>query len=139
MHIFNMSKIRHNHREYDTRGRYGTNLGPNQGKVGSASPTSLVGQPGVGAFSNSSLPTRQGRLAHGASNAHSRCGQETWLPSDPSWLIGLTSGPPEPHFRPKLQLNPPINIPLLLPAKRCEESELPIVLPSSFFVEYRER
>jgi hypothetical protein len=44
----------------------------------------------------------------------SRCGHETWLPGHPRWSTGLTSGPPEPHFRPKHRLNPPINTPLLL-------------------------
>jgi hypothetical protein len=33
MHIFNMSKIRHSHKEYDTRGRCGTKPGPNRAKV----------------------------------------------------------------------------------------------------------
>jgi hypothetical protein len=67
MHIFNMLKIRHSHREYYTRGWCGTKLGPNRAKVGPVGPTSLVGQPGVGAFSNFALPTYQGRSVPGTS------------------------------------------------------------------------
>jgi hypothetical protein len=124
MHIFNMSKIRNSHREYDTRGWCGTKPGPNWAKVGLAGPTSLVNRPGVGAFSNSAFPTYQGRSVHGASNAQSRFGQVSWPPSHPSWLTGLTSWPPEPHFWPKHWLNLPINTTILLLAKRCEESEV---------------
>jgi hypothetical protein len=36
-------------------------------------------------------------------------------------LAGLTSGPPEPHFRPKHRLNSPINIPLLLPVESVKK------------------
>jgi hypothetical protein len=32
-------------------------------------------------------------------DAQSRCGQETWPLGHPSWLVGLTSAPPELHFR----------------------------------------
>jgi hypothetical protein len=83
MHIFNMSKIRHSHREYDTRGWCGTKPGPNWAKVGPVGPTSLAGRPGVGAFSNSALPTCQGMLVHGVSNAQSQCGHKTWPPGWP--------------------------------------------------------
>jgi hypothetical protein len=117
MHIFNMSKIWHSHREYDTSGWYSTKLRPNWTKVGTTGPTSLAGRPAVGTFSNSALSTCQGRLVHGASNAQSRCGLETWPPSHPSWPADLTSGPLEPHFQPKHQLSPPINTSILLPAK----------------------
>jgi hypothetical protein len=65
-----------------------------------------AGRPGVGAFSNSALPTCQGRLVHGACSAQSRCGQESWPLGHPSWPAGLTGGPPEPHFRPKHRLSP---------------------------------
>jgi hypothetical protein len=114
MHIFNMSKIRHSHNEYDTRGWCGTKPKPNWAKVGRTGPTSLAGPSGVGAFSNSTLPMCQGRSVHGVSNAQSRCGHKTWPPDHPSRLGGLTSGPPEPHFRPKHRLNPIINTPILL-------------------------
>jgi hypothetical protein len=114
MHIFNMSKIRHSHREYDTKGWCGKKPGPNWANVGPAGPTSLAGRPGVGPFSNSSLPMCQGRSVLGASNTQSQCGQETWPPDHPSWQPSLTSGPLEPHFQPKHRLNPPINTPVLL-------------------------
>jgi hypothetical protein len=57
--------------EDDTRVWCGTKPRPNRAKVGPVGPTTLVGQPGVGAFSNSALPTCQGRSVHGASNAQS--------------------------------------------------------------------
>jgi hypothetical protein len=117
MHIFNMSKIRYSHTEYDTRKWCATKPEPNRAKVGSAGPTSLADRPGVGTFSNSALPTYQGRLVHGASNVQSRCKQKTWPPDHPSWSAGLTSGPPEPHFRPKHWLSPPINTTVLLSVK----------------------
>jgi hypothetical protein len=60
--------------------------------VGPAGPTSLAGRPGVGAFSNSALPTCQGRSVHGVSNAESWCSHKTWPPGHPSWPVGLTSG-----------------------------------------------
>jgi hypothetical protein len=75
----------------------------------------------VGAFSNFALPMFQGRSVHKKFNAQTRCGQETWPPSHPSWFAGLISGPPEPHFRPEHRLNPPINIPVLLPAKSVKK------------------
>jgi hypothetical protein len=118
MHIFNMSKIRCSHREYDTRGWCGTKPKPNRAKVGPA------GWLGVGAFSNSSLLTCQGRSVHGVSNAQSRCGHETWPPSHPSWPTSLTSGPPEPHFLPKHWLNPQYKYPRTPPSRKCEESEV---------------
>jgi hypothetical protein len=115
IHIFNMYKIRYSHREYDMRGWCGTKPEPNRAKVGATGPTSLpAGRPGVGAFSNFTLPTCQGRSVHGVSNAQSQCSHETWLPSHPSWPPDLTSGPLEPHFRPKHWLNLPINTPILL-------------------------
>jgi hypothetical protein len=121
MHIFNMSKIRHSHREDDMRGEFGTNPRPNRAKVGPAGPTCLVGRPGVGAFSNSALPTCQERSVHGVSNAQSQCGHETWPPDHPSWPAGLTSGRLKPHFRPKHQLNPRINTPILLPTESVKK------------------
>jgi hypothetical protein len=81
MHIFNMSKIRHSHREYDTRGWCGIKSGPNRAKMEPTGPTSLVGRPGVGAFSNSSFPTCQGRSMHMLSNAQSRCSHEIGCPA----------------------------------------------------------
>jgi hypothetical protein len=114
MHIFNMSQMRHGHKEYDKRGWCGTKVGPNRAKVGPAGQTSLAGWPGVGAFSNSALPTCQGRSMHGVSNAQSQCGHKTWPP-------GLTSGPHEPHFWPKHQPNPRINTPILLRAESVKK------------------
>jgi hypothetical protein len=137
MHILNMPKLRHSHREYDMRGWCGRKPGPNRAKVGLAGPTSLASRPGVGAFWNSTLQMCQGRLVHRVSNAQSWCGHETWPPVHPSWLAGLTSGPPEPHFQQKHWLNPPINTHVLLlvsSAKKVRFS-FPLVLPSSFFVE----
>jgi hypothetical protein len=120
MHIFNMSKIRHSHREYDTRGWCGTKPGPNRSKVGPTAP--LHGWPArCWCFSSYTLPTCQGRSVHGVSNAQSQCGQETWLPGHPSWPGSLTSGPPEPHFRPKHRLNPHINTPIILSAKSVKK------------------
>jgi hypothetical protein len=92
MHIFNISKIRYGHGEYDTRGWCGTKPGPNRTQV------ALAGQPGVGAFSNSTLPMCQGGSVHGVSNAQSRCGDKTWLPGHPSWPGGLTCAPPQAPF-----------------------------------------
>jgi hypothetical protein len=44
-HIFNMSKIRHSNKEYDTRGWCGTKAGPNREKLGwPAPPPSLADQ-----------------------------------------------------------------------------------------------
>jgi hypothetical protein len=60
------------------RGWHCTEPGPNRAKVGPAGPTSLVGQPGVGAISISALPTYQERSVHGVSDAQSR--------SRPSWV-----------------------------------------------------
>jgi hypothetical protein len=62
-------------------------------KVGPTGPTSLVGRPGVGAYSNSALSTCQGRSVHVVSNAQSWCGHETRPPGHPSWPTDLTSGP----------------------------------------------
>jgi hypothetical protein len=45
MHIFNMPKIRHIHREYDMRGWCCAKPGPNRAKVEPAGPTSLAGWP----------------------------------------------------------------------------------------------
>jgi hypothetical protein len=61
MHIFIMSKIRHSHKQYDMRGCCGTKPGPNQAKVGPASPTSLTGRPGFGVFLETVSYTCQGR------------------------------------------------------------------------------
>jgi hypothetical protein len=121
MHIFKMSKIRHSHREYDMRRSCGTKPGPNRAKVGPANPPSLADWLGVGAFLNSALSTCQGMLVHGASNAQSWGGQETWLADHLSWPDGLTSRPPEPHFWTKPRLNPPINTPVLLPTKSVKK------------------
>jgi hypothetical protein len=89
----------------------------NRAKVGPTGPTSLADRLGVGAFSNSALPMCQGRSVHAVSNAQIRCGHEIWLPSQPSWLGSLTSGLPEPHFRPNHRLNPLINTLVLLPTE----------------------
>jgi hypothetical protein len=45
-----MSKTKGSHRQYDIRGRHGTEPGPSRAKVGPAGPTSLAGQPGFGVF-----------------------------------------------------------------------------------------
>jgi hypothetical protein len=91
MHIFNMSKIRHSYREYDMSGWCDTKPGPSRAKVGPTDPTSLASRLGVGAFSNSALPTCRERSVHGAFNAQSRCVQETWrsvtLPGRPAWQV----------------------------------------------------
>jgi hypothetical protein len=85
MHIFNMSKIRHSHRECDMRGWCGTKDRTNRAKVGLIGPTSLASRPGVGAIMNSALAMCQWRSVHGISDAQSQ-----WRPS---WEAG------RPHAR----------------------------------------
>jgi hypothetical protein len=93
------------------------------GKVGLPGPTSLAGQLGVGVFSNSTLPTCQGRSVHGVSSAQSQCGHKTWPPGHPSWSVGPTSGPLSPTFSQSTDLTP-YKYPHTPPDKRCEESEV---------------
>jgi hypothetical protein len=111
MHIFNMFKLSHSHREYDTRGWCSIKSGPNRAKVGPAS------RPGVGAFSNSALPTCQGRSVYGVSNAQSWCGHKLGCPPTLASRRPDKCPPPERHFQPKHRLNLPINTPVLLLAE----------------------
>jgi hypothetical protein len=82
-----------------------------------------AGRPGVGAFSNSTLPTCQGRSGHEVSNVQSRCSHETWPPS----LISAPPPPPEPTFGQSTDLTPPINTPVLLPVESVKKVKFSFV------------
>jgi hypothetical protein len=107
---------------------------PTQG--GAGQPHSLAGRLGFGA-DEITLPTCV-MLSQKEEDPRweSQCGHETWTLGHPRWLADLTSGPPEPHFRPKHQLNPPINAPLHLPVESVSLASK--VLPSLVLVELRE-
>jgi hypothetical protein len=83
----------------------------------------LTGRPCVGAFLETVLSTCPEEAVLKVSNAQRQCKEETWLPGQVAWLVGLTSGPHSPNLRPEHHLNPPINTPVP-PSMKCEESEV---------------
>jgi hypothetical protein len=108
MHIFNMSKIRHSHKKYDTRGWCGTKFEPNWVKVGSASQGLASFQTLLCQCVKKGWRTGHQMLKVGAAM---KLGRPATLAGRSAWQVL----PPEPHFQPKRQLNPPINTPVLLP------------------------
>jgi hypothetical protein len=106
MHIFIRSKIRHSHRQYDTRRRRGTKPGTNRAK----------GWP-VGHLLRRATRVWhlfEIRLNHVYPTWERWCCHKASLPDQVKWPADLTSGPPEPQFQPRHQLKRPINTVLLL-------------------------
>jgi hypothetical protein len=106
MHIFIMAKIRHSHRQYDTRKWCGTKHALNRAKVWPAGHA-------FGAFTKNVLSTCATEALHRVSNAQRRWKEETWLPGQVAWPVGLTSGPHMPNLRSENYLNSPISTPVL--------------------------
>jgi hypothetical protein len=101
-------------------------------KGGAGWPHSLAGQPGIGA--NEIMLSTRVMLSWYEEDLRweSQCGHETWPLGDPRWLTGLTSGPSEPHFHPKHQLNPQINTPYSSWQKVLRKCEFSLQSPSKF-------
>jgi hypothetical protein len=83
MHIFIMSKMRHSHRQYETRGRCGTKPGPSRGKLVPAAPTFLASRLEFGVFSKTVSYTCQGRSVMPKVGAARILGRPTTLASQP--------------------------------------------------------
>jgi hypothetical protein len=137
MHIFIMSKIRHSHRQYDTRKWHGIKHRLNRAKVWSASHITLASRPRVDTFPKPIFTTCQGESVRGVSNLGMAVqgGNLATRPSCmASWPAGLSSGPHAPNLWPRHCLTPPTNTMVLSleeSVKRVRFSP-PIVLPSSF-------
>jgi hypothetical protein len=69
----------------------------------------VAGRPFVGTFPKTVLSACPEEAVLKVSNAQRMCKEETWLPSQVAWPVGLTSGPHVPNLRPEHRLNPPIN------------------------------
>jgi hypothetical protein len=108
MHIFNMSKIRHNHREYDTRGWFGTKPGPNRDKM---RPASQVFAPFQILFCQHVMEGWCTGYPMPKVGSAMKLGRSATLADRPAWQVP----PPEPHFQPKHQINPSINTPYSAP------------------------
>jgi hypothetical protein len=134
MHIFIMSKIRHSYRQYETRKWHGIKHKLKRAKVWPAGHITLVGRPCVGAFPKTVLSACPSEAMLKVSNAQQRCKEETWLPGQDAWSIGLTSGPHAPNLRPQHCLTRPINTMVLPSAESVKRVRFspPMVLPSSF-------
>jgi hypothetical protein len=113
MHIFIMSKIRHSHRQYDTKKWRGIKHGLNRAKVWPVGHITLAGRPCVGAFPKTVLSTCLTEAVLKVSNAQRWFKEETWPPGQVAWPVGLTKGPHAPNLRPKYHLTPPINTTML--------------------------
>jgi hypothetical protein len=121
MHIFIMSKIRHNHRKYDTRKWCGTKHGLNWAKVWPTGHITLANRPCVGAFPKTILSTCSKKAVLKVSNAQRKCKEETGPPSQVAWQAGLRSGPHMPNLWPEHCLTPPINTMVLPPTESVKK------------------
>jgi hypothetical protein len=92
--------------------------------VWSAGHITLAGRPYDGTFPEIVSSTCPEGAVLMLSNAQWRCKEETWLPGQVAWPVGLTSGAHTPNLWPEHCLNPPINTAVLPSRKRCEESEV---------------
>jgi hypothetical protein len=127
MHLFIMSKIRHNHKQYDMRKWCGTKHRLTQAKVWLAGHVTLAGQPCVGAFPKTILSTCPEEAKLKVSNAQRWWKEETWPPDQVAWPADLTSGPQVSNPQPEHCFNPPINnhvLPLVEVVKRVMFSPL---------------